>query len=328
MEAEHIGILMSEDPWCNIQAFESVLARGLWQVSLDEGSVVGIREHLQQMIVEEEFKSTIGARASHVGSELAAASSRLLHIPRKLAAKASLDYILRLGEYLAIYRASDPVTTPQIGSIDHSSDHINALNALSSLRLSMREKFEECNSRFNLWLVERLQRDCGLSHAVALSLSRLMTLDELLSYQELGDLHQILGRKGMLMLTSKKTRIVSALSNSLEVMHEAEVARLSSVGAITDPVIGRLYDLRANDIGDMPVNSIILVQTLTPQQLRGRRDIAAVIALEGGYTSHAALVARELGVPCVISTGWDEELLELNGDVEVDPRIPSIKRVL
>jgi pyruvate,water dikinase len=62
-------------------------------------------------------------------------------------------------------------------------------------------------------------------------------------------------------------------------------------------------------------NGEILVTTMTtPDFVPAMRKVAAIITDKGGQTSHAAIVSRELGVPCVVGTSKGTRILK-NGQV-------------
>ena len=48
------------------------------------------------------------------------------------------------------------------------------------------------------------------------------------------------------------------------------------------------------------------------------RKAAAIITDEGGLTCHAAIIARELGIPCVVGTRIATAVLKDGNLVEVD----------
>ncbi|MEK9156658.1 MAG: PEP-utilizing enzyme, partial [Patescibacteria group bacterium] len=55
-----------------------------------------------------------------------------------------------------------------------------------------------------------------------------------------------------------------------------------------------------------------------PQTIIACRKAKAIITDEGGITCHAAILSREIGVPCIIGTKIATKVLK-NGDyVEVD----------
>lgn len=63
----------------------------------------------------------------------------------------------------------------------------------------------------------------------------------------------------------------------------------------------------------------ILVAVMTrPDYVPGMKKAAAVVTNEGGVTCHAAIVSRELGIPCVIGTKIATEVLKDGDQVEVN----------
>lgn len=51
-----------------------------------------------------------------------------------------------------------------------------------------------------------------------------------------------------------------------------------------------------------PDGSILVAQMTTPDYIFYLRKASAVIADTGGITSHAAVVSRELNIPCIVGT--------------------------
>jgi len=49
------------------------------------------------------------------------------------------------------------------------------------------------------------------------------------------------------------------------------------------------------------------------------KKAAAIITNEGGMTSHAAIISRELGIPCIIGTKVATKVLKTGELVEVLP---------
>jgi len=95
-----------------------------------------------------------------------------------------------------------------------------------------------------------------------------------------------------------------------------DVAELRGVGvAPLPPVRGR-------------VGTEILVATMTrPEDTERMRAARAVVTDEGGLLSHAAIICRELGIPCVIGTRIATKVLHEGDLVEVDPRSGIVNRV-
>ena len=63
----------------------------------------------------------------------------------------------------------------------------------------------------------------------------------------------------------------------------------------------------------------ILVSTMTtPQLMAAMKKAAAIVTDEGGLTAHAAIVARELSIPCIVGTKFATRAFKDGDMVEVD----------
>jgi pyruvate, water dikinase len=63
---------------------------------------------------------------------------------------------------------------------------------------------------------------------------------------------------------------------------------------------------------------ILVTKMTTPDFVPAMMKTAAIVTDEGGMTSHAAIVSRELGVPCVVGTGNATRILREGATVTVD----------
>lgn len=61
--------------------------------------------------------------------------------------------------------------------------------------------------------------------------------------------------------------------------------------------------VRAEDLSDEGVDVVLVRPTTDPEDVPAMSVVAAVLTELGGATSHAAVVSRELGVPCVVGCG-------------------------
>lgn len=89
----------------------------------------------------------------------------------------------------------------------------------------------------------------------------------------------------------------------------------ASVGRVVGPVkiVGSVKEVGKVQKGD------ILVAVMTrPDYIAGIRKAAAIVTNEGGITCHAAIVARELNIPCIIATKIATEVLKDGDVVEVN----------
>lgn len=81
----------------------------------------------------------------------------------------------------------------------------------------------------------------------------------------------------------------------------------------------------ANDIKKMEKGNILVAVQTTPQLLPAMKKAAAFVTDIGGITSHAAIVARELKVPCIIGTWIATKILKDGDLVEVDANKGMVK---
>ncbi len=74
----------------------------------------------------------------------------------------------------------------------------------------------------------------------------------------------------------------------------------------------------SKNISKMNKGDILVANETTPDYIIGMKIAGAIITNQGGITSHAAIVSRELNIPCIIGTKIATKVLK-NGDlVEVD----------
>ena len=89
----------------------------------------------------------------------------------------------------------------------------------------------------------------------------------------------------------------------------------SSSGSVTGKV--RIIKSR-DDLKKFKKGEILVAPETTPDYITAMNLAVAFVTDQGGITSHAAIVAREMNIPCVIGTGNATKVLK-NGDmVEVD----------
>ncbi|PSQ16494.1 phosphoenolpyruvate synthase [Halobacteriales archaeon QS_8_69_26] len=97
----------------------------------------------------------------------------------------------------------------------------------------------------------------------------------------------------------------------------------ASPGQVSGPVrvVGKLDQLDKVGSGD-----VIVTEMTTPDMVPAMKRAAAIVTDEGGMTSHAAIVSRELGVPAVVGTGSATTVLEDGVTVTVDGEKGGVRR--
>lgn len=74
----------------------------------------------------------------------------------------------------------------------------------------------------------------------------------------------------------------------------------------------------ATEVGKIKVGDILVAVMTRPDYIMGMKKAAAIVTNEGGVTCHAAIVSRELNIPCVIGTKIGTEVLKDGDIVEVN----------
>ncbi|MFA4818872.1 MAG: PEP-utilizing enzyme [Patescibacteria group bacterium] len=101
------------------------------------------------------------------------------------------------------------------------------------------------------------------------------------------------------------------------------VGRMACIGGI---IKGRAkVCLDKSEIGKVKRGDILVAQFTTPDFVPAMEKAAAIVADQGGLSSHAAIVSRELGVPCVIATDNGTRVIKDNDLLEVDARNGIVK---
>ena len=101
----------------------------------------------------------------------------------------------------------------------------------------------------------------------------------------------------------------------------ADVKRLKGLAASTGKAGGEVKILLSSRSEKKMKPGDILVAGMTrPDYMPAIRKAGAIVTDEGGITCHAAIIARELGIPCVVATRRatralkDGDLVEVNGN--------------
>ena len=81
------------------------------------------------------------------------------------------------------------------------------------------------------------------------------------------------------------------------------------------------------DNGKVEAGDILVSQSTNPTMLPAMKKAAAIVTDQGGITCHAAIVSRELGIPCVIGTNVATKVFKDGEKVFVDANHGMIRRL-
>jgi len=87
-------------------------------------------------------------------------------------------------------------------------------------------------------------------------------------------------------------------------------------------------DIKKNltlEISKMKKGDVLVTGTTGPEMILACRKAGAIVTEEGGICSHAAIVSRELNVPCVIGTKIATQVLKDGDLIEVDANKGVVK---
>ena len=78
------------------------------------------------------------------------------------------------------------------------------------------------------------------------------------------------------------------------------------------------YDQLEELIDAMPEGAVLVSETTSPDLILACAKAAAIVTNQGGLGSHAAIISRELGIPCVIGTFVATKVIQTGDQVEVN----------
>ncbi|MFH0972175.1 MAG: PEP-utilizing enzyme [Candidatus Micrarchaeota archaeon] len=83
----------------------------------------------------------------------------------------------------------------------------------------------------------------------------------------------------------------------------------------------------SKDISKMKPGDILVSGMTRPELVPAMKKAAAIVTDEGGITSHAAIISRELGIPCIIGTKYATKMLKDGDFVEVNANHGVVRKV-
>jgi phosphoenolpyruvate synthase/pyruvate phosphate dikinase len=96
---------------------------------------------------------------------------------------------------------------------------------------------------------------------------------------------------------------------------EENIKDFRGLTASLGKVQGRVRIIKSVDeVGNILKGEILVAVMTRPDYVPAMKKAAAIVTNEGGVTSHAAIVSRELHIPCIIGTKIATEVLH-NGDL-------------
>ncbi len=82
-----------------------------------------------------------------------------------------------------------------------------------------------------------------------------------------------------------------------------------------------------SDLNNVKKGDILVAVTTHPDYVPVMQKVVAIVTDEGGITSHAAIIARELGLPCIVGTKHATRSLKTGDKVEIDASLGIVRKV-
>ena len=83
---------------------------------------------------------------------------------------------------------------------------------------------------------------------------------------------------------------------------------------------------QASDIPKMKQGDILVSPATNPNLVPAMKKAAAIVTDFGGLTCHAAIVSRELGIPCVVGTKIATKVLRDGDRVAVNATLGEVTK--
>ncbi len=185
--------------------------------------------------------------------------------------------------------ASRSSMTPMQGAMPDAFAALSAHAATLEAHFSDAQEIEFTVERGTLWLLQtrtaKRTARAGLRIAVEMAEAASISRDEALLRVDPGDLEQLLHPR--VDPTAKRHVIARGLP--------------ASPGAVTGEVV--FTPAEAEAMKDKGRPAILIRIETSPEDIHGMYAAAGVLTVRGGMTSHAAVVARSLGKPCICGAG-------------------------
>ncbi|MCD6487830.1 MAG: phosphoenolpyruvate synthase [Desulfurococcales archaeon] len=119
---------------------------------------------------------------------------------------------------------------------------------------------------------------------------------------------------------AKEEKRVEVKGKKLVKMSEAKVLvrGLPASPGIGAGVAKVLFDPHSKEAQEFKEGEVLVTKMTDPDWVPLMKKASAIVTDEGGMTSHAAIVSRELGIPCIVGTGNATKAIPHGTEVTVD----------
>jgi len=230
--------------------------------------------------------------------------------------KIEIEAVWGLGEAIV-----SGETTPDNYRVDKESLRILSKRVVDQDRQLIRNPETTDHGEANLWLPVpgELRQQQKLSDEQIVALARIgRGVEE--HYGRPQDIEWA-EEGGELYIVQSRAVTVLTERGGVDEEGEAETAPVLLNGAAASPGVAAgpaRVVVSASEIDIVRQGDVLVAEMTTPDFVPAMKRAAAIVTDRGGRTAHAAIVSRELGIPCVVGTGAATATLRQDQLVTVD----------
>ena len=118
----------------------------------------------------------------------------------------------------------------------------------------------------------------------------------------------------------KPAEAVAVTAKKIVKLSEAKVLvrGLPASPGVAAGVARVIFDPKSPEAMEFKQGDILITKMTDPDWVPLMKKAAAIVTDEGGMTSHAAIVSRELGIPCIVGTGSATKVVQTGVEITVD----------
>jgi phosphohistidine swiveling domain-containing protein len=148
------------------------------------------------------------------------------------------------------------------------------------------------------------------------------------NFEKRKDHHAILFRNGVIHLFVTDDDIQRLRIQELGNAPRSRHSELRGFGAYHGTATGMARVVREpKDLSLLQDGEILIAHHTSPDYILAMKRSAVIVTDEGGITSHAAIISRELKIPCVTATGEASSMIQTGDEIEVNAN-DGIVRIL
>ena len=133
-------------------------------------------------------------------------------------------------------------------------------------------------------------------------------------------------KNNLITLESDQIKISEFRKSHLEVSEQkTEITGMVASKGYATGKVKIIYGIK--DLSKVQKGDILVAITTHPDFVPAMQKAAAIVTNEGGITSHAAIVSRELGVPCIVNTKVATKFFKDDELVEVDAEKGIVRKI-